>query len=59
MEDRVEGLIETYEISSNKRLLREIKASLKEAERGKGRPIEEIISDLEKIESDEGGETSC
>ena len=49
IEDRIEGLIETYEISSDKRLLREIQASLKEAQKGNGQPIGEIIADLEKI----------
>jgi hypothetical protein len=49
IEDRIEGLIETYEITSDKRLLREIQASLKEAQKGEGRPISEIISDLEKM----------
>jgi hypothetical protein len=49
IEERIEGLIETYEISSDKQLLREIQASLKEAQKGKGRPISEIISDLEKL----------
>jgi len=49
IEDRIEGLIETYEIASNKRLSREIQASLKEAQRGKGRPISELISDVGKM----------
>ncbi len=49
IEDRIGSLIETFEISSDKRLLPEIQVSLEEAQRGEGRLLSEIISDLEKI----------
>ena len=44
--ERIEGLIETFEIVSDKKLLENIKESLREAEKGRGRRIKEIIADL-------------
>ena len=46
IEERIEGLIETFEIVSDKKLLENIKESLREAEKGRGRSIKEIIADL-------------
>ncbi len=46
IEERVEGLLETFEIASDKKLLRNIKASLREAEKGRGRTIREILAGL-------------
>ena len=46
IEERIEGLIETFEIVSDKKLLENIKESLREAEKGRGRRIKEIIADL-------------
>ena len=48
IQERVESLIETFEISSDKEFMKEIKRSLKEAQKGRGRPIKEIIAGLEK-----------
>jgi len=42
----VEGQLETFEIASDKKLLRNIKASLREAEKGRGRTIREILAGL-------------
>ncbi len=46
IEEQVEGLLETFEIASDKKLLRNIKESLREAEKGQGRSIREILADL-------------
>ena len=46
IEERIEGLLETFEIVSDKKLLEDIKESLREAEKGRGRSIKEIIADL-------------
>lgn len=49
--DRIDGLIETLELSSDRKFLAEIKESLKEAEQGQGRPIAELIKELERLTS--------
>ncbi len=46
IEERIEGLLETFEIVSDKKLLENVKESLREAEKGRGRSIKEIIADL-------------
>jgi hypothetical protein len=46
IEEQVEGLLETFEIASDKKLLRNIKASLREAQKGRGRTISEILAGL-------------
>ncbi len=46
IEERIEGLLETFEIVSDKKLLEDIKESLREAEKGRGRSMREIIEDL-------------
>ncbi len=51
IEERIEGLLETYEIMSDEELLGEIRESLKEAEKGRGRSIKEIIADLGKAKT--------
>lgn len=43
LEDQIEGLLKTFEIVSDKKFLAEVKASLREALRGKGRSIKEIL----------------
>ena len=50
IEERIEGLLETFEIVSDKKLLENIKESLREAEKGRGRTIKEIVAGL--VESD-------
>ncbi len=47
--DRLDSLIETLEIASDKDLLADIKESLREAERGEGRPLRELIDELEGL----------
>jgi PHD/YefM family antitoxin component YafN of YafNO toxin-antitoxin module len=47
--ERIDSLIETLEVSSDKEFLAEIKESLKEAERGEGRSIGELIEALERL----------
>ncbi len=51
IEERIEGLLETYEIMSDEELLGEIRESLREAEKGRGRSISEIIADLGKAKT--------
>ncbi len=46
IEEQVEGLLETFDIASDKKLLRNIKESLREAQKGRGRSIREILADL-------------
>lgn len=48
IEERVEGLLETFEISSDRKLLRNVRQSLREAQKGRGRTIRQILTDLEK-----------
>jgi hypothetical protein len=43
IEEQVGSLLETFEIASDKKLLRNIKASLREAQRGRGRTMREIL----------------
>ena len=50
IEERIEGLLETFENVSDKKLLENIKESLREAEKGRGRTIKEIVAGL--VESD-------
>ena len=45
IEERVEGLLETFVIASDKKLLCNIKESLREAEKGRGTSIREILTD--------------
>ncbi len=45
LDEEVEGLLETFEIASDKKLLRNIKESLREAEKGQGRSVGEILTD--------------
>ncbi len=51
IEERIEGLLETYEIMSDEELLGEIRESLREAEKGQGRSIREIMADLGKAKT--------
>ncbi len=46
IEERIEGLLETFEIPSDKKLLRNIKGASGEAETGRGRSIREILANL-------------
>ena len=45
IEEQVEGLLETFEIASDKKLLHNIRESLREAEKGLGRSTTEILMD--------------
>jgi hypothetical protein len=44
--DLMEELLETIEISKDKKLAKELKAALKEVEEGKTKPFEELIREL-------------
>ncbi len=48
IEEQVEGLLETFEITSDKKLLRNIREGLREVERGRGRSVREILADLSR-----------
>ncbi len=48
VKERIQGLLETYNIVSDRALLGEIRESLREAEKGQGRSIKEIVGDLGK-----------
>lgn len=43
----MEELLETIEISQDKKLTKELKAALKEVKEGKTRPLEELIRELD------------
>jgi hypothetical protein len=43
-----EELLETFEIVSDKKFLADLRVSLKEAQKGKGRSIREILADLDR-----------
>ncbi|MBI2345469.1 MAG: hypothetical protein HYV03_00965 [Deltaproteobacteria bacterium] len=45
LEDRLEGLAETLAILQDKKMLRMIKKSLRELQRGKARPWEEVFGE--------------
>lgn len=47
--ERIDSLIETLEVSSDKEFLAEIRESLRESKRGEGRSIGELIEDLERL----------
>lgn len=42
----MEELLETIEISQDKKLMKDLKVALKEAEEGKTRPLDELIREL-------------
>ena len=42
----MEELLETIEVSEDKKIAKELKAALKEVDQGKTRPIEELIQEL-------------
>jgi hypothetical protein len=42
----MEELIETLEISQDKKLVRNLKAALKEVEEGKAKPLAELVREL-------------
>ena len=46
--DEMDEVIEMLEISSDEKLMREIREGLKQAKRGKGAPLGELIKNLEK-----------
>ena len=48
IEDQIEGLLETFEIVSDKKFLENVKESLREAEKGRGRSIKAILADLSR-----------
>jgi hypothetical protein len=42
----MEELIETLEISQDKKLIRNLKAALKEVDEGKAKPLDELVREL-------------
>ena len=46
--DEIDEILETLEITSDKKLMREIQEGVKQAKRGEGVPIEELAKRLEK-----------
>jgi hypothetical protein len=46
--DEIDEILETLEITSDKKLMREIQEGVKQAKRGGGVPIEELAKRLEK-----------
>jgi hypothetical protein len=47
----MDELLETIEVTQDKKLVKELKAALKEVEENKSKPIEELIRDLNLEES--------
>jgi hypothetical protein len=43
----MEELLETLEIAQDKKLVKELKAALKEVEEGKTKPLDELIRELD------------
>jgi len=46
--DEIDGILETLEITSDEELMRGIQEGLRQAGRGEGVPIEELLKKLEK-----------
>ena len=46
--DEIDEILETLEITSDEKLMREIQEGVKQAKRGEGVPIEELAKRLEK-----------
>lgn len=46
--DEIDGILETLEITDDEELMRGIREGLKQAKRGEGTPIEELLKKLEK-----------
>ena len=42
----MEELLETLEVSKDKKLVKDLKAALKEVEEGKAKPLDELIREL-------------
>jgi hypothetical protein len=42
----MEELLETLEVSQDKKLVRDLKAALKEVDEGKAKPVDELIREL-------------
>lgn len=46
--DEIDGILETLEITDDEELMRGIREGLRQAKRGEGTPIEELLKKLEK-----------
>lgn len=46
--DEIDEILETLEVTRDKKLMREIREGLRQAKRGEGVPVEEIVRKLEK-----------
>jgi hypothetical protein len=46
--DEIDEILETLEITSDRELMRGIREGLRQARRGEGTPIEELLKKLEK-----------